>query len=388
MKKIIIAMIVFLLTLVVTLPIYATPNTVSYGTIGSGATATGSCSGVELYTPDGGAGSAYVRLEIDGGIALNAISTLSYIAKVTDLGPPFGIYDSFAPEVVLNIDADNDGILEGTGIGWMHSGWNPSALGYVDGTNRGDNFLSGDNWEPSLATPDTSFVTRNALGDYNYWEADDARSGFGTTWTPWSSLTFPVHDIDGTDLVYSIDFVVGTSGNFDGMRALFQSVELNGIIYPVPVVLPPSKSISGGGQILEEEGDKRKDWYKISFGGNATDEGCSSYVGEWQIVFHNVSNDSLDKAKFHGTNVTVMNFYPGDGCINGAMNFTIEGTLNGECGYKVTFRAGDEPDTVRVQLYQGSSKIYDSSDGDFNDESSCHGSNRTGLDNGNITIVQ
>jgi len=202
-------------------------NTVSYDTIGTGATATQIGSDIELYTPAGLTGSGYVRLNIDGGIALNTITSLSYTAKVITPGA-----GGFAPEVVLNIDADGASGLEGTGIDWMLLSYNPATL-------SGDNFLSGDNWPASVGSPDSTFVNRDALSGYNYWSANDTRTGFGSLWTPFTTIVpgmLPVHGIDATDMVYSIDFVVGTSGNFDGMKALFSSVELNGTIYPV---VPP-----------------------------------------------------------------------------------------------------------------------------------------------------
>lgn len=201
--------------------------TISYGTIGTGATATQIGDAVELYTPAGGVGSGYVRLKIPGGIALNAITSLSYTAKVTNPGT-----GSFAPEVVLNIDADGADELEGTGINWMLSSYNPSTL-------NGDNFLSGDNWPTSAGSADPLFVNRDALSGYYYWSANDARTGFGSFWNPFTTIVpgmLPVHGIDSTDKVYSIDFVVGTSGNFNNMRALFSSVELNGVEYKI---IPP-----------------------------------------------------------------------------------------------------------------------------------------------------
>ncbi len=206
-------------------------NKISYGTVGTGATATVTPVGVELSTAigTGTAGSAYVRLNIDGGIALNAITSLSYTSKITTAGA-----GGFALEVVLNTDADGDATLEGTGIDWMAQNHNPATLGYVASSNRGDNFLSGDNNPPGAGTPDLTFVTRDALGNYYYWNANDARNGFGNFWSPFSTIVpgmLPVNDIDGTDLVYSIDFVVGTSGNFDGMKAIVSSVELNGTSY-------------------------------------------------------------------------------------------------------------------------------------------------------------
>ena len=237
MKKLIIAMIVFLLTLAVTSPIYAAPNTVSYGTIGSGATALVSGSEVELYTPTGLTTSGYIRLNIPDGIALNAITSLSYTAQITTPGA-----GGFAPEVVINIDADNDG-AEGTGIDWMLSSYNPTTL-------AGDNFLSGDQWPAVAGSADIGFVNRNALSGYNYWSANDARTGFGTLWTPFTTIVpgmLPVHGIDATDMVYSIDFVVGTSPNFDGLTVLFSSVELNGTTYPVITVITKSDILMNSG---------------------------------------------------------------------------------------------------------------------------------------------
>lgn len=155
-------------------------------------------------------------------------------------------------------------------------------------------------------------------------------------------------------------------------------------------VVVVDKYVGGGGQILEKIGAKKKDWFKISFGGAVGDAGSAGFVGDWQINFHNVGVDLLDKAKFHTTSITQMNFYPpGGGDCTGAMNFYAFGKLNGVPNYKIRFRAGDSPDTVRVELYNPDGvKIYDTHDGDFNDESDCVGSARTGLDNGDIVIMQ
>ncbi len=202
--------------------------TVSYGTIGTGATTTYSDSTVKLYTANGGSGSAYVRLEIPEGIELDDIISLSYTAKVTDTGGTTSPLGGYAPEVVLNIDADGTDGLEGTGIDWMLLSHSASAL-------NGDNFLSGDNWPTSAESVDLAFVNRDALTGYSYWSANDARNAFGDFWTPFSSVlsTLPKHGIESTDKVYSIDFVVGTSGNFDDMEVLFSNVELNEETYSV-----------------------------------------------------------------------------------------------------------------------------------------------------------
>lgn len=155
----------------------------------------------------------------------------------------------------------------------------------------------------------------------------------------------------------------------------------------------PGDSVSGGGQILQPDSD-----YKISFAGWANHIGAGQFEGELQVNFHRVSNPDLVKSKFHGAAVTNLNFFDSDnGSCNAAMNMTVEGTLDGESGYSVIFRAGDagapgntnaaEPfDTARIQLFNGTTEIYDTHDGDFDDQSNCVGTARTGLDRGNITI--
>lgn len=156
--------------------------------------------------------------------------------------------------------------------------------------------------------------------------------------------------------------------------------------------------VRGGGHALEalQQDDKRKDWLDFSFGGWAA-ETKAGLVGKWQVYLHNVDAD-LDKSKFHGTDVTALNFFDGNNAsCHSAMNVTINGTFNGEDGYSIIFRAGDNgspnvEDTVRVTIYDGEngggSVVYDShAAGEFTDESNCVGTARTGLDTGNITIA-
>lgn len=152
--------------------------------------------------------------------------------------------------------------------------------------------------------------------------------------------------------------------------------------------------VNGGGHLLEETGAKRKDWNDISFGGWTANLGLSGLVGEWQVNLHNVSGTELDKGKFHGTEIIDLNLFAGNsGTCNDAMNLTVFGTWNGEPGYKMILRAGDfgspnTADTVRVEIYHGTKKRYDTYSSDFTAESTCVGNARTGLDTGNITIWQ
>lgn len=160
--------------------------------------------------------------------------------------------------------------------------------------------------------------------------------------------------------------------------------------------------ISGGGQILEETGNKKKDWHKISFGGESYNLGSEGILGDWQVNFHNTGVDEVDGGKFHGSDYAEFVVLSGntDTC-EAASRIQVLGTFNGEEGYRLVVRAGDSnlpastdhpyDDTIRFELYGPSGLLYDTTEswgGEFADESSCHGTARTGVDNGNITIVE
>ena len=111
--------------------------------------------------------------------------------------------------------------------------------------------------------------------------------------------------------------------------------------------------LTGGGQITA--GD-----YKVSFAGNVG----SSLVGHWQTNFHNVSEDSLDGARFHSTSVILLAYYydstpmpsPADANV---VHIIAEGMLNGEDGYTLNVWLADpgEPgkmiDAIWMQLSDG-----------------------------------
>lgn len=141
----------------------------------------------------------------------------------------------------------------------------------------------------------------------------------------------------------------------------------------------------GGGQILH-------DGFKVSFGGSAfriQDSGLNDDGhGDWTVRFHEVSNDDVDKTTFSGDAIGNMNFFAS----GNIANFTVDGSLDGAPGYRLTVRAEDagEPgadDTIRFELWQGSTKVYDTStSGDFPSESINVGTARTFLDRGNLWI--
>jgi hypothetical protein len=145
--------------------------------------------------------------------------------------------------------------------------------------------------------------------------------------------------------------------------------------------------VNGGGQLREGDG---KNPLKISFGGKLYRFG-SDLECEWQVRFHNVGDDEFDKTKFHGETCTELNVFD-PGPAEGVVNFKVEGEFEGASGYTLLFRMEDrgEPgrdDTIRIELWNGTSKTYDThNSGEFTDESNNVGNARTGLDKGNIEI--
>jgi len=137
------------------------------------------------------------------------------------------------------------------------------------------------------------------------------------------------------------------------------------------VIKVPEGFLTGGGQI---DTGKGKNAFSISFGGNVGFLADFSLVGQWQTVFHNVSVDSLDKARFHSTAITALQFfqdggpgpYPPPANANVGL-FTATGRLNGEDGWTLDVCLADrgEPgrqnDSIRLRLTNpGGAVVYDS----------------------------
>ena len=170
--------------------------------------------------------------------------------------------------------------------------------------------------------------------------------------------------------------------------------------------------ITGGGNITE---GRRKNAAKITFGGNVGIAGGEGLVGQYQINFHNVSNNDLDREHFHTTKITFLDFKwlffcpqpdpPDDAFFNWA-RFKADGRFSGDEGvWSVDVRVADHgegknaQDTIRIKLYdvptaeQGgtNSPVYDSLDwagGDFPADWICPTLEwlRHELDGGNIQI--
>lgn len=162
--------------------------------------------------------------------------------------------------------------------------------------------------------------------------------------------------------------------------------------------------VTGGGIITEGRG---KTAARITFGGNVGFTLEGDIVGQWNIVFHNVNNDAIDKGHFHTTQFTELYFGNVDACPEpdppdaeyNYAHFVAFGEFNGVPGWKVRFNMTDygegkrvDPDGIRIRLYNTSNVVvYDSSDsgspvGDFPNQGICATANRTWLDGGNIQI--
>jgi hypothetical protein len=153
----------------------------------------------------------------------------------------------------------------------------------------------------------------------------------------------------------------------------------------------PRTAINGGGQIIEEfegAGPKPPKPLKVSFGGWLQDID-GGVLCEWQVNFHNVGNDALDKAKFHTTDCFDLTTWEGD--FDGVVRFHANGAFNGAPGYSAIFRMEDytepsEMDTLRLEIYDsGNALVYDTY-ADFPGDSTNIGTARTFLDRGNIQI--
>jgi hypothetical protein len=115
------------------------------------------------------------------------------------------------------------------------------------------------------------------------------------------------------------------------------------IIYETKTIKVPEGFVTGGGQITKDTGGRKKESYKVTYGGNVGFLSDFSLVGQWQLVLHNVGVNSLDKAHFHSTMITSLQFYyddslPGPTPPPANANiafFTANGTLNGETGWKI-----------------------------------------------------
>lgn len=155
---------------------------------------------------------------------------------------------------------------------------------------------------------------------------------------------------------------------------------------------PAMGALTGGGHLRAGEWD-------ISFAGHA--EGLHGQAGAATVVvhFHNVSVPELSGGTFKAKRLDEIYFsWPGDpsNCL-GRARLTMGGTFDQEAGWSLRLlvsdagRLPDKHDTARLLLTDPAGvTVYDSSEGgpggDFPRQSSCVGSARTNLHNGNVSL--
>jgi len=168
-----------------------------------------------------------------------------------------------------------------------------------------------------------------------------------------------------------------------------------------------------GGQIIQEDGGKKKDWYKISYGGWAGLAGATEY-GELEVTFHNVSDPNLAdtglKTRFESTSITYFftketpqDDEPADPPPSVHNKLVIEAdgiVVNAKTGAviytgcKLRIDAADTgepaqdgiPDSIRFQLdYQDDSAYDYDTNPEFTPDTET--ASRTTIDAGNIQVV-
>ncbi|MFC1923951.1 hypothetical protein ACFLT3_00800 [Chloroflexota bacterium] len=241
-----------------------------------------------------------------------------------------------------------------------------------------------------------------SAGETAVFSADD--SGGDTPWTAWqyTCIEDGVHIIEARIANYSDSL-------FDSYLGLDLAEEGELV-----------NRFSGGGKIIQEGEGKKKEWPKITFGGwSGYTAAMGDMVGQWEVNFHNVGNDDLDKATFTSWWVNDLSFAdfadppevpiadPPASLANfaqvrlfgvieyddGSMAYgtlVINGMDNGEPG-NVDEKGNNDitSDGIRIILFSGGSRIYDSYlSGDFEDDQSNPGDGvRHELDGGNLQIV-
>jgi hypothetical protein len=237
---------------------------------------------------------------------------------------------------------------------------------------------------PALASGDSAEVVFSVVDGPNAGEGDTVNLGEGDSE---ASFTYQSNGISGID-------------------EIMIEVEINGVPYDIPVevnevVYPPNSvykiwltdKFSGGGQILEDTGGKKKDFYKISWGGWAGTIEGEVTIGAFEVTFHNVSNDDLDKAKFvsadEGMGITELYLeyysevsyppaYPPESQFNAAEVEKVKGVLLDKDGNEIVPSSGwwmwigaidgGEPsvdDAIAFDLYDGGTCVYRSYESDF-----------------------
>lgn len=354
------------------------------------------------------AGIDRVEVSIDGGppilATLDALGNFSATIPAADVTGPTHLIEatvfaddpdatSVTADVTINVqgastatinvlkqvDSDPDGAFDDDASGWMFEVSRTDAGTVASGTTGADGMLT---FEVEAAD---GYRVSEATGPAGLWSVrwvctdDDTGFMFGAG----GGLFPPALTSSALDLTPE-----------QSVTCTFDNQLLAGFM-------------TGGGQITDDVDARGKQLRpnkveRISFGGNVGVELDGSLRGQWQANLHNVSDDALDKGKFHSTSIDLV-VLADLGSIEGAappeslynfIEFSATGRFNGEDGWSVFVTAtdtgepgngansGDDADSIRIRLYRPDASLaYDSST-DFPAEQGP----RHELDHGNLQI--
>ena len=166
---------------------------------------------------------AEVSIPVD--IALEDITQLSFLKKVVQgyCGWSTAYPSGWNPNVILAIDADNDGDFDG------------DLLGYHFGTGiKSDAFVEGE-CPVGLTAYDTDFVLLGAISEMAWWGADVNGLLVDAPYGPLSGFqTQSWGEINPTDHVKFIKIVIGGSGSWMDERAYVRDIKLNNQLQTLP----------------------------------------------------------------------------------------------------------------------------------------------------------
>jgi hypothetical protein len=175
------------------------------------------------------------------------------------------------------------------------------------------------------------------------------------------------------------------------------------IIKEHKIIKVPEGFLTGGGQIDNGRGKNKAE--RLNASGNVGFLADFSLVGQWNVVFHDVTNSSvdLDKAHFHSTAITALQFFHDGGAgpnpppaNANAAYFAATGRLGQDPGWTLEVCLADrgEPgskgtDSLRLRLTNpGGVVVYDSLSDFAPEDNTLTGicANRHKLDTGNYQI--
>lgn len=201
------------------------------------ATAHSPTHSVKLYVKDGSVDWAEVSIPVN--ITLKNISELKFWEYIASYGPATTGADGWSVNVVLGVDADDDGVFEADVAEW-HVGTNSWTLAALNG----DTFVEMDG---AFGNPAKGVWTEtDALSIAQWWTPDSSGAGFAKSdtypWTFYDSfanlINIFIPDSNQTSLipdanarVLCVKLQIGGSANWQDETAYVDDVTINGVTY-------------------------------------------------------------------------------------------------------------------------------------------------------------